>query len=122
MKHLQKIALSQVLVVLICISSYSDSLSGGKKGHGLQDLLGAELEKHRLRKLFGDEYGYNVIATKRPRVTRHELEDTLYKAHREFRDNTYHAILIFYSGYGDNYNFGLQRKILEQGNNFENHI
>ena len=85
--------LSQVLVVLVCISSYDQSTK-------LRSLPGAELDRQRLNRLFCDKYKYNVISTKRTRVTRHDLEDTLYSAHREFRSNPYHALLVFYTGHG----------------------
>eukprot|EP01084_Bolivina_argentea_P154476 269282_1 len=87
------INLNRVLAVLIFVGEY----------YNLRNLPGTQTDKKRIFDLLHDKYKYDVIANKRSKVTKDDMDDILHEAKKKFRkkENEYQAIMIFFSGHGN---------------------
>eukprot|EP01084_Bolivina_argentea_P187148 322434_1 len=99
-----RIKLKTVLVVIICVGKYDV----GSDQNTLNQLPGTQIDKERLTQLFKEKYDYDIIRNPGPYVTHRDMDSILSTARTKFTTpNKYDAVMVFFSGHGDEYNLFL---------------
>eukprot|EP01084_Bolivina_argentea_P006496 12329_1 len=95
----EKIILSNVLIVNICIEVYEGDENNKYKA---ADFKYAHYDKQNMIDIFVKNYKYDMLCNKNKNCTRSELDEIIRCAQHQFSDdrNQYQCIIVIYSGHG----------------------